>query len=144
MRRRSTSDQTSTFVKYTVGKLGIPCLPTLTFLQLIVRLGVMIQAKLLPYLLYGTVSWLGMTKDQMNRMEAIFKKSIQKIISLPKSTSYEALLHEVSNIHIEQWIDALKLGFFCNLFHDKGEGRVYRTLRNEILDQRRLVLGLLK
>ena len=95
----------------------------------------MIQAKLVPYLLYGTQSWLGMTKEQTEKMEIIFKKSIQKIIFLSKSTSYEALLHEVSNIHTEQWIDSLKLSFFCNLFHDKGEGRVYRAMRSELLSR---------
>ena len=49
-----------------------------------------------------TQSWLGMTKEQMDKMELIFKKNIQKIISLRKPTNYKVLLHKVSNIHIEQ------------------------------------------
>ena len=65
---------------------------------------VMIQANLVPYLMYETQSWIGVTKGQIDKMELIFKKSIQKVISLPKSTNYEALLHEVGNILIEQWM----------------------------------------
>ena len=31
-------------------------------------------------------------------------------------------------------MDALKLNFYSNLFHNKGEGRVYMAMKNELIN----------
>ena len=98
---------------------------------------VMIQAKLVPTLLYGCQAWLNMDKGQVEKMEKIFRKSILKTLSLPKSTNYESVLNEINNIHMAQWIDLMKLSFYNNLFHEKGCGRFYRVIREELLQEER-------
>ena len=96
---------------------------------------VMIQAKLVPTLLYGCQAWLNLDKGQVEKMEKIFRKTILKILSLPKSTNYESVLNEINNIHMAQWIDMMKLNFYSNLFHIKGRGRFYRVVREELLEK---------
>ena len=95
----------------------------------------MVQARGVPILTYGTEAWLNVSKEQYGGMEAIFKKLLTKVLSLPKSTTYEALLHEAGNFHIEMWMDALKLKFYNKLIHVKHEGRLYRVIREEIIQK---------
>ena len=95
---------------------------------------VMIQAKLVPMALYGAESWLNIDKDQIQELEGMMAMAIRKVLSLPKSTNYEAMLHEIQGIHMEQWVDALKMNMVTKLMHVKGEGRLYKVLREELLE----------
>ena len=51
---------------------------------------------------------------------------------VPPTTIYDALLLEVSNFHIEVWIDCLKLKYFMKKIHEKAEGKLYRALSEDI------------
>ena len=62
----------------------------------------MIQAQIMPMLLYSTEAWLNMTDKQVKVMEDILKEAICTILSLPKQTNYEALLYEVGNCHMSK------------------------------------------
>ena len=106
----------------------------------IVRIGslrasaVLIQSKVIPILTYGTESWLHVTSDQYKAMEEIMATAMTRILSLPSSTVYDALLLEVSNYHIEVWMDCLKLGYFLKKLHIKKRGKLYRALRADIIN----------
>ena len=92
----------------------------------------MIQSQILPKLLYSTVAWINISKEQYKAMEEIFKESIIRILSLPDKTPYDALLLEIGNYHIENWIDCLRIKYFMKKMHWKGYGRLYRIIRDEI------------
>ena len=96
---------------------------------------VMLQAKLIPTILYGCQAWLYINKGQIEKLEKIFKNAITKSLSLPKSTNYEVLLNEIGYIHIEQWLDYMKLSIFGNIFQEKKAGRLYQVLREELLEE---------
>ena len=95
---------------------------------------VLIQAKIIPILLYGTEAWLNISDDQYREMESILKEAITRILSLPSSTNYESLLMEISNYHIEAWIDCLKMCYFVKKLHLKKRGKLYRILRKDIIN----------
>ena len=84
--------------------------------------------------LYGAESWLNIDKDQIQEVEMMMAMAIRKVVSFPKSTNYEAMLHEIQGIHMEQWVDALKMNMVKKLMHVKGEGRLYKVLREELLE----------
>ena len=95
----------------------------------------LIQAQCVPILLYSCEAWLNVSDEQYQMMEDIFRKTILKIVSLPKSSNYEAVLHEIGNFHIEQWMDSAKIKFFQRLMHDKHEGKLFRMMREEIIQK---------
>ena len=92
----------------------------------------MIQSQILPKLLYSTPAWINMNKEQYKAMEDIFKEAIVRILSLPDKTPYDALLLEIGNYHIENWLDCLKIKYFMKKVHWKGYGRLYRIIRDEV------------
>ena len=92
---------------------------------------VMIMSKAVPVALYGTQCWLNLTKVQYKKMEMGFKKCIETVLSLPGST-YSALLFEISNFHMEDWIKCMKIKYFNKKLHVKKRGRLYRMLLFEI------------
>ena len=94
----------------------------------------MIQAQIMPMLLYSTEAWLNMTDKQVKVMEDILKEAICTILSLPKQTNYEALLYEVGNFHIQQWMELMKLKFYNKMMHIKKKGRLYRVIRSELIE----------
>ena len=94
----------------------------------------MIQAKIIPILTYGTESWLNVSKDQYKAMENILKEAISRILSLPGNTPYEAMLLEVTNFHVEAWMDFMKINYFMKKLHVKKSGKLYRILREDILN----------
>ena len=96
----------------------------------------MIQAKILPALLYDTESWINPTKENYEEMENILKSAIIRILSLPPSTNYESMLWEMGNYHVEQWMDLGKLRFFSKKMNLKEEGRMYEAIREELLDEK--------
>ena len=95
----------------------------------------LVQAKILPILTYGTEAWLNVSKDQYAAMETILCDTIVRIISLPKTTNYEALLLEMANYHVEAWIDAVKIKYFMKKNQYKQKGKLYRILLKEIVDK---------
>ena len=105
----------------------------------ILRLGrlktvaLLIQAQIIPALLYDTESWLFPTKDNYKDMEDILKGAMLKIMSLPPSTNYESMLWEIGNFHMQQWIELGKLRFFSKKMNLKSKGRMYEVLREEII-----------
>ena len=72
----------------------------------------LLQAQILPKLIYSTPAWINMSKEQYKAMEDIFKEAIIRILSLPDKTPYDALLLEIGNYHVENWIDCLKIKYF--------------------------------
>ena len=46
-------------------------------------------------------SWLNIDKDQIHELEMMMAMAIRKVLSLPKSTNYKAMLHETHCIHME-------------------------------------------
>ena len=95
----------------------------------------LLQSKVVPILTYATEAWLRISQSQYRAMEDIMAESITRIISLPSSTPYDALLLEMSNYHVEVWIDSMKIKYFLRKLHVKRRGKLYRTLRQEILDK---------
>ena len=94
----------------------------------------LIQAQLIPKLLYGTEAWVKVTKGQYKNMEDILRDSICTIISLPKTTNYEAMLAEVSNFHVEQWMDLMKLQYFNKKMNLKESGRFVTAMKEEVIN----------
>ena len=94
----------------------------------------MIQGQVVPILLYGVECWLGITEAQYKKMEDIFRSVICSILSMPKTTPYEALLHEVGQYPMRNWIDLAKIRYFNRKLHWKQDGRLYKILRQEIID----------
>ena len=84
------------------------------------------MSKAVPVSLYGKLCWLNLIKVQYN------KKCIETVLSLPGST-YSALLFEISNFHIEDWIKCMKIKYFNKKLHKKKRGRLYRMLLFEIV-----------
>ena len=93
----------------------------------------LLQSKIVPILTYATESWLRISQTQYRAMEEIMAESITRIISLPSSTPYDALLLEMSNYHVEVWLDSMKIKYFMKKLHVKRRGKLYRTLRQEII-----------
>ena len=93
----------------------------------------MIQGQIVPILLYGVECWLGMKEEHYRMMEDIFKSAIGQILSLPRTTPYEALLHEVGQYPMKNWIDQAKIRYFNRKLHWKQSGRLYKVLREEII-----------
>ena len=91
--------------------------------------------KVIPTLTYGTECWLNVTDEQYAEMEKIFKEAMVRILSLPGNTVYDALILEMSTYHIEVWMDYLKICYFMKKIHDKKEGRLYRILREDIINE---------
>ena len=92
---------------------------------------VLIMAKAVPVATYGTQCFLNMTKVQFRKIEMGFQKCIEMVLTQPKST-YSALLYEIRNFHLEDWIKCLKLKYFNKKLHRKKRGRMYRILLFEI------------
>ena len=136
----TTSDIIDTNIKEKAGKIYV----TATEIRKLVRepqierkgalktAALMIQSQILPKLLYSTIAWINMNKDQYKAMEDILKESIVRILSLPDKTPYDALLLEIGNYHVENWLDCLRIKYFMKKMHRKGYGRLYRVLRDEI------------
>ena len=95
----------------------------------------LIQSKIIPILTYGCEAWLNVSEDQYKAMEEIMREAIVRILSLPSSTNYDAMLMEVSNFHIEVWLDAMKLKYFMKKIHMKKAGKLYRSLREDIINR---------
>ena len=93
----------------------------------------MIQGQVVPILLYGVECWLGMKQNHYKMMEDIFRSAICSILSLPKTTPYEALLHEVGQYPMENWINLAKIRYFNRKLHWKKSGRLYKVMREEII-----------
>ena len=94
----------------------------------------LIQSRVIPILTYGCESWLKVSKEQYSAMEDILKEAIRRILSLPPSTVYDSLLLEISNYHVETWMDALKIKYFMKKIHIKKRGKLYRALRHDIIN----------
>ena len=62
------------------------------------------------------------------------KKAICSILSLPHSIPYAALHHETSQHFVESWIDSTKLKYFNQKLWRKESGRLFRIIRNDIID----------
>ena len=93
----------------------------------------MLQGQVVPILLYGVECWLGMEEEHYQQMETIFKRAICMLLSLPKTTPYEALLHETGQYPMKQWIHMAKVKYMNRKLHMKQHGRLYCVLRHEVI-----------
>ena len=94
----------------------------------------LIQSKIIPIMTYGCEAWLNVSNDQYKAMEVIMGEAMVRILSLPPNTNYDAMLMEMSNFHIEVWMDAMKLKYFMKKIHIKKAGKLYRSLREDIIN----------
>ena len=69
----------------------------------------MAMAQIHPIALYGTPAWISITDSQYQELEKSMKKSLEHIFAVPACVNYEALLREAGLIHLETFIDMIKL-----------------------------------
>ena len=93
----------------------------------------MIRSITIPIITYGTECWLEVSEAQYWEMEKLLAEAISRVISIPKNSNYESMIMELSCTHIEQWMDCLKLCYFSKKLHKKKEGKLYRVLREDII-----------
>ena len=62
-------------------------------------------------------------------MEDILKEAILRVLSIPGSTNYGSLLLEISNYHVEVWIDAMKMKYEMKKLHSKKASKLYRVMK---------------
>ena len=95
----------------------------------------LIQSQLIPVLIYATKGFTNLTKSQYEKFEKILSDSIKTILSLPECTNRESMLHLIDNIHLEQWIDAMKLKFWVKIIHrieSKKDSRIHKLWQYQL------------
>ena len=91
------------------------------------------QSQIYPLCLYGTQSWIQIEADQYKSLEDAFRSSLTTIMSVPKQTNYAALLKVNGLIHVEAFLDLVKLKCWNYKLYVKKSGRMYRVLLYEIV-----------
>ena len=92
----------------------------------------LIMSQITPICMYSMPAWLRVSEKHYEDLETGFKRAIETILSVPRSTNYEALLRQISNFHIRQFSDNLKLKCWNYKLHVKGRGKIVRVLKYEI------------
>ena len=77
----------------------------------------MYEACIIPSLLYNMESWTKQSKKEIKQLEQIQASTLYKILELPKSTPYIALLGELGIWGIEERLMYRKLMFYNNLYN---------------------------
>ena len=86
---------------------------------------------MLQVLVYGTESFIQMTKMQVKSIEKIWKDAIYTVLELSKYANYSAVLFEAGLRPAEDVINSKKINFVNNQVHIKGEGQCLRLLRTQ-------------
>ena len=92
----------------------------------------LIMSQITPICMYGMPAWLRVSDKNYEDLETGFKRAIETVLSVPRSINYEALLRQISNFHIRQFSDNLKLKCWNHKLHIKGRGKIVRVLKYEI------------
>ena len=82
-------------------------------------------------IVYGTESFIGMTKAQVKAIEKIWKDSVYTVLELSKYANYSAVLFEIGLLPAEDTIKMRKLNFVNKLVHVKGTGQCLRLLMTQ-------------
>ena len=91
------------------------------------------QSQIVPVCLYGTQAWIGIEEEQYKSLENSFRDCLTTIMSVPPTTNYAALLKVNGLIHMEQFINMVKLKMWNHKLNVKRSGRMYRVLLYEIV-----------
>ena len=91
----------------------------------------MAVSQAVPVALYGTQAWIDIKPEQYKAMEDAFKGALATILSVPKTTNYEAMLKACNLIHLEQFLDCVKLRVWNTKIHKKASGRIVRLILHE-------------
>ena len=92
------------------------------------------QSQVVPVCLYATSSWIGIEDSQYKELEDAFRDCLAIIMSVPKTTNYSALLKVNGLIHMEMFIDMVKLKVWNWKMNVKKSGRMYRVVLYEIVN----------
>ena len=95
----------------------------------------LIQSQLVPVCLYSTQAWIDIQPDQYEALEMSFKEAITTVMSVPKGTTYAALLKVNNLLYIEHFLDMVKLKMWNFKLNCKKSGRAYHVLLEEIVSQ---------
>ena len=101
----------------------------------------MIQAQILPKLLYSTVAWINMTKKQTDLVEAIQRQCLTTVLEISPKCSYQTLLHVTNITPAMGIVKKSKVTFINDLLHVKGKGICLDILlkENEVEDTKGLI-----
>ena len=75
----------------------------------------LLQSIVVQTILYGTISFIGMTKTQVKELELIQKDAIYDVLELSKFANYNAVLQEIGIIRLEDAIKLRKMSFINKL-----------------------------
>ena len=69
-----------------------------------------IETSLIPKILYGCESWTNITKQQIDKLEKIRKDALQRIFTIPRTTSRCGLYFEdrTQNYHTKTYVVSKK------------------------------------
>ena len=95
----------------------------------------MAMSQIVPIALYASQAWIDIKDYQYKAMEEAFKASLLAIMSLPNYTNYEALLRVLGLVHMESFIDCVKLRMWNHKINTKKSGKMYRVILHEIVNK---------
>ena len=90
------------------------------------------QSQIVPICIYATQAWINIEEDQYKALEDSFRDSLTTIMSVPKQTNYAALLKVNNLIHMECFVDMVKLKMWNYKYNVKASGRMFRALQHEV------------
>ena len=76
-----------------------------------------IETILIPKILYGCETWTNVTKQQIDKLEKIQKDAIQRIFTIPRTTSRFGLYFECGILPIEYRIIIRKLMYLKKILN---------------------------
>ena len=71
----------------------------------------MMESVIMPSILYGSEAYAQITKEEMKELEKIQGEILRRILEVPKTTPYEALLMETGVVTMEARVDYKKIMF---------------------------------
>ena len=86
------------------------------------------KAIIVPTIMYSSECWYGMTKGMIKEMEVKYHKMMCKLIDVPVSASYSALLSELGMNRLETLIDMQKICYINQIYHQKTSTETTREL----------------
>ena len=79
----------------------------------------LLQSIVVQTILYGTVSFIGMTKQQVKDLEKIQKDAIYDVLGLSKFANYSAVLSEIGILKMEVSVKLRKMSFINKLMTER-------------------------
>lgn len=92
----------------------------------------MFRAIVVPTLLYSSECWFGINKTMMKEIETKYHKILCKMLDIPVSARYSALLSELGLRKAETYIDIQKLCFVNKIIKGKSSETLKKLLFEEV------------